>query len=126
MNGILVDTSIWIAHFRTKNHELCELLECDAVLIHPMVIAELACGTPPSRANTLSYLAALQHTQQASLREVTDFIEQKQLYSEGCGIIDMMLLASTLITPNAKLWTLDKRLLSLTDRFNITYRPKLH
>jgi predicted nucleic acid-binding protein len=126
MNGILVDTSVWVAHFRARNNELCELLECDAVLIHPMVIAELACGTPPSRAHTLSYLASLQHTQQASLGEVTSFIEREKLYGEGCGMIDMILLASTLITPNAKLWTLDKRLLSLTDRFNIIYHPKLH
>ncbi len=126
MNGVLVDTSVWLSHFRVHNEELSELLECDAVLIHPMVAAELACGTPPSRANTLSYLASLQQTQQASLSEVVDFIERETLYGEDCGIVDMILLASTLITPAAKLWTLDKRLISLADKFGVIYYPKLH
>ena len=126
MSGVLVDTSIWVSHFRERNGGLSELLESDAVLMHPMIISELACGTPPSRTSTLSYLASLQQSQQASLREVMDFIEQEKLYGEGCGIVDMILLASTLITPGSKLWTLDKRLLSLADRFGIVYSPKLH
>lgn len=126
MSGVLVDTSVWVSHFRERNDGLSELLESDAVLMHPMIVAELACGTPPSRGNTLSYLASLQQSQQASLREVMDFIEQEKLYGEGCGIVDMILLASTLITPGSKLWTLDKRLLSLADRFGIVYSPKLH
>jgi hypothetical protein len=33
------------------------------------------------------------------------------------GVIDLHLLASVLITPGAKLWTLDKRLARLAERF---------
>ena len=126
MMGVLVDTSVWVSHFRECNQALIDLLECDAVLIHPLVVAELACGTPPARTSTLSALAALQQPQQASLREVMDFIEREKLYGEGCGIVDMILLASTLITPGSALWTLDKRLSSLSERFGVMYCPIVH
>ncbi|MFM2434502.1 MAG: hypothetical protein RL063_481 [Pseudomonadota bacterium] len=126
MMGVLVDTSVWVNHFRELNQGLIDLLDCDAVLIHPMVVAELACGTPPSRTGTLSSLAALQQSQQASLSEVMDFIEREKLYGQGCGIVDMILLASTLITPGAELWTLDKRLSSLSEKFGVMYYPRLH
>ncbi|EQD40112.1 PilT domain-containing protein, partial [mine drainage metagenome] len=43
------------------------------------------------------------------MREVMEFIEREKLYGLGCGLVDMTLLASTLITPGAELWTLDKR-----------------
>jgi predicted nucleic acid-binding protein len=126
MMGVLVDTSVWVNHFRELNQGLIDLLDCDAVLIHPMVVAELACGTPPSRTGTLSSLAALKQSQQASLSEVMDFIEREKLYGQGCGIVDMILLASTLITPGAELWTLDKRLSSLSEKFGVMYYPRLH
>jgi len=35
----------------------------------------------------------------------------------GYGLIDLHLLASVLITPGTKLWTLDKRLARLAERF---------
>ncbi len=124
--SILVDTSIWISHFRTANQGLVDLLKQDAVLIHPMIIGEIACGTPPSRSATLSDLASLRFSQQAHINEVTDFVEREHLYGLGCGIVDMILLASTLITPNAKLWTLDKRLSSLAERFDIFYQSNAH
>ena len=126
MMGVLVDTSVWVNHFRELNQGLIDLLDCDAVLIHPMVVAELACGTPPLRTGTLSSLAALKQSQQASLSEVMDFIEREKLYGQGCGIVDMILLASTLITPGAELWTLDKRLSSLSEKFGVMYYPRLH
>lgn len=44
----------------------------------------------------------------------------------GCGLVDMSLLASTLITPGAELWTLDKRLAELAGRFGVAHRPTLH
>lgn len=126
MSSVLVDTSVWVNHFRELNQGLIDLLDCDAVLVHPMVVAELRCGTPPSRTSTLSDLAALQQPQQPSLSEVMDFIEREHLYGQGCGIVDMILLAATLITPGSELWTLDKRLSSIAKRFGVMYCPKFH
>lgn len=126
MSSVLVDTSVWVKHFRESNPELIHLIDSDEVLVHPMIVAEISCGTPPSRINTLSDLAALQQVQQPNLSEVMDFIERENLYGQGCGIVDMILLASTLITPGSALWTLDKRLSSISEKFGVNYSPKLH
>ena len=125
--GVLIDTSVWIDHFRNGNDQLVKLIGLDLVLSHPMVIAEMACGTPPApRAQTLSNIALLQQSNQASLSEVMEFIEREKLYGPGCGLVDMALLASTLVTPGAELWTLDKRLDELAGRFGVAHNPALH
>jgi predicted nucleic acid-binding protein len=127
MKGILIDTSVWVSHFRQHNIALVNLLDLDLALTHPMVLVELACGTPPApRAQTLGDIGLLQQTREASLREVMEFIEREQLYGLGCGLVDMVLLASTLITPGAELWTLDKRLVVLAERFGVMHQPILH
>lgn len=125
--SVLVDTSVWIEHFRHGSSALVRLIEQDLALTHPMVVAEIACGTPPApRARTLGDISLLQPCMQASLREVMDFIEREKLYGQGCGLVDMALLASTLITPNARLWTLDRRLAELAERFDVAHRLGLH
>jgi predicted nucleic acid-binding protein len=83
MNG-LIDTTVWVNHFRAANAALIGLLESDLVLGHPLVLAEIACGTPPSpRAQTLEGLGLLRPAQQASLPEVMAFIEREKLYGLG-------------------------------------------
>jgi predicted nucleic acid-binding protein len=124
MNGVLIDTSVWIDHFRHRNNTLVELLTSDLALTHPMIVTELACGTPPApRARTLADVATLPKTRQASLGEVRELIEREHLYGLGCGLVDLTLLASTLLTPGARLWTRDKRLAQLAARFGIAYSP---
>lgn len=127
MKGVLVDTSVWVDHFQHRNGALVNLLNADLALMHPMVQGELACGTPPApRVQTLRDLGLLQQSQQASVRETMDFIEREKLYGLGCGLVDLVLLASTIITPNAELWTLDKRLASLCGRFGVMHKPTPH
>nr|UVN18077.1 hypothetical protein pPsy0462a_00044 [Pseudomonas syringae] len=78
MKGVLVDTSVWVEHFRHNSPELVNLLSQDRVLIHPMVIGELACGTPPDRSNTLTDLGDLRGAQQPTVSEVVAFSEHPQ------------------------------------------------
>ena len=125
--SVFIDTSVWIDHFRNGNDALVDLIGLDLALTHPMVIVEIACGTPPApRVQTLNNMGLLQPCNQASLREVMEFIEREHLYGLGCGLVDMALLASTLITPGAELWTLDKRLVDLAGRFSVAHHPPLH
>ena len=125
--NVLVDTSVWVDHFRRGNAALVTLLQADLALTHPMVLLELACGTPPQpRQRTLGDIAQLQSSQQASQREVLELIEREKLYGQGCGLVDMVLLASTLITPAAQLWTLDQRLAALATRFGVAHTPAVH
>ncbi|MFN3439742.1 MAG: type II toxin-antitoxin system VapC family toxin [Acidovorax sp.] len=123
---VLVDTSVWVDHFRQRNAPLVALLAQDVVLMHPLVLGELACGTPPSRAQTLADLQRLQATQQATVREVIALVERGRLFGLGCGLVDLSLLASALMTPGATLWTLDRRLAALAERFGIAHRAALH
>lgn len=124
MTGVLIDTTVWVAHFRQRNPALVDLLELDAAWMHPMVLAELACGTPPEpRARTLGDLGWLPQVRSASLGEVMAFVERERLYGLGCGWVDLSLLASTLLTPGARLWTLDKRLAVLAGRFGVLHAP---
>jgi len=125
--SVLVDTSVWVQHFRDRNAALVELLTLDLALVHPMVILELACGTPPApRSQSLGNMEFLRRANQATMNEVLDFVERERLYGLGCGLVDVTLLASTLITPGARLWTLDRRLLDLAKRFGIDYQPSMH
>lgn len=92
-----------------------------------MVVAELACGIPPApRARTLADIATLPLVRQSSLEEVRKLVEQEQLYGRGCGLVDLILLTSTLLTPGCQLWTLDKRLLQLAIRFAVGHTSALH
>lgn len=38
---ILVDTSVWVDHFKNKNDTLIQLLQSDFVLMHPMIWLKL-------------------------------------------------------------------------------------
>lgn len=121
---VLVDTSVWVDHFRRPNAVLAELMVLDQVLTHPLVVGELACGTPPEpRLRTLGDMALLLPADQAAPDEVRDFIEREALFGLGCGLIDLTLLASTLMTSSAQLWTMDKRLASLATRFGVCFAP---
>ena len=125
--NVLIDTSVWVDHFRNRNNELVHLIEQDLALTHPMILVELACGTPPApRTQTLEAIGLLQPSNQASLGEVMEFVERERLYGLGCGLVDMVLLASTLLTSGARLWTLDKRLAELSERFAVAHHPRLH
>ena len=121
---VLVDTSVWVDHFRRPNAVLAELMVLDQVLTHPLVVGELACGKPPEpRLRTLGDMALLLPADQAAPAEVRDFIEREALFGLGCGLIDLTLLASTLMTASAQLWTMDKRLASLATRFGVCFAP---
>ncbi|MFK8079749.1 MAG: type II toxin-antitoxin system VapC family toxin [Granulosicoccus sp.] len=119
---VLVDASVWIDHFRSDNTVLRRLLENDQVCIHPLVIGELACGTPPDRKMTLMYLKHLSSVQIATSAETLDFIEQNDLFGTGCGWVDVSLLASCLLTTGCELWTLNKRLVKHSIRYGIQFQ----
>jgi len=126
MRRVLVDTSVWVEHFRNPNQALIELLLHDQVKIHPLIIGELACGTPPDRRNTLALLENLAQVRQASISEAMTFIERERLYGQGCGLVDLLLLSSALMTEQTLIWTLDKRFGALAIRFNLMFMPVAH
>jgi len=105
----LVDTSVWIDHFRNDSPRLRELLEDGEVATHPMVLGELACGNLPRRVQTLRLLACLPRVPQAPDRLVLQSIESRRRFGKGIGWIDAHLLTAALLS-SVDLWTLDRRL----------------
>ncbi len=118
---VLVDTSIWISHFRKGNSHLKELLEDESVVCHPFIIGELACGGLKNRKEIISLLKALPQAQTAESDEILQFIESKRLFSAGLGFIDIHLLASSLLT-KVFLWTADKPLQRAAAKLNIFHK----
>ena len=87
--------------------------------MHPFVIAELALGSLPLRANTLSLLDLLPQMRVAQLTEVRHTIEARRLYNQGIGLIDAHLIASIFLNPPTLLWTRDKPLRKVAERLGI-------
>ncbi|MFN3324699.1 MAG: type II toxin-antitoxin system VapC family toxin [Bryobacteraceae bacterium] len=106
---VLVDTSVWIEHLRCGVRDLSALLLEQAVLTHPFVTGELACGNLRDRTRILDYLTKLAPAATASHDEVLWMIQERRLWELGIGWIDAHLLASAVLSRCA-LWTLDRRL----------------
>ena len=121
---VLVDSSVWMRHFKHGDARLATLLAQDQVAIHPFIIGEIACGTPPRRVQLLGDLRRLRSVQQCSLNELLAFIDRHQLQGLGCGLVDLFLLASTLMTPVTQLWTADRRLDALARHFGVASSPR--
>jgi predicted nucleic acid-binding protein len=95
---VLVDTSVWIAHFRHRQPVLVDLLRDGLVLAHPFVTGELACGNLRKRAALMADLAALPAAAPASDAEVMRLIESRRLWGRGLGWVDAHLLASARVS----------------------------
>jgi hypothetical protein len=109
---MLVDTSVWIEYFRRGNGELARLLERGAVLTHPFVIGELACGRFRDRRAVFALLGELPPIATVDAREALAFLERHELAGRGVGWIDIHLLASARLA-GATFWTRDGRLATL-------------
>jgi len=115
----LVDTSIWIEHLRRSDARLSALQAERCVVIHPLVIEELACGNLPHREELLGLLEALPAAPVASHHEILAFVERERLYGLGLGPVDVHLLASARLAA-AKLWTRDTILVRAAERLGLT------
>jgi hypothetical protein len=117
---ILVDTSIWVDHFRQTNVRLAALLNNSEALTHSFVIGELALGNMANRSTLLSLLRNLPRAPLADNDEVLELIDRRSLHGAGIGYVDAHLIAATLLAAPASLWTADKRLQSAAARIGIS------
>jgi predicted nucleic acid-binding protein len=116
---ILVDTSVWIDHFRSGLDALTNALESDAVMTHPFVVGELACGHLHNRTEVLRLLDELPQAPVGNELEVRAFIERHRLMGRGIGYIDVHLLAAATLAVEGVLWTRDKRLASAAAELHV-------
>ena len=122
---MLVDTSVWIDHFRHGDAALTTALEAGQVWMHSFVLGELACGNLSSRAEVLSLLQALPPMPVSTDKEVLFFIDQHQLMGRGIGYVDVHLMASARLG-GCQLWTRDKRLHAVAAELGLAHADTQH
>ena len=122
---ILVDSSVWVDHQRSKNSELSRLLEEGLVHTHPFVIGELAMGSFKNRQMFLDGLLALPEVAKADDLEVLRMVESHQMAGRGLGLIDAHLLASALID-RVRLFTLDGALDRMARALGVGWGTRPH
>ena len=117
---VLVDTSIWINHFRSRVRQLETLLSDGCVWMHPFIVGELACGNLKNRSEIFALLQTLPTVQTVTLEEYLFFIESHGLSGVGIGFVDVHLLAAAKMS-GIPLWTEDKRLRQTALTLGISY-----
>jgi predicted nucleic acid-binding protein len=117
----LVDTSVWIDHFRTPDAILSELLANRLVVVHDFVLGELACGTLPTRGQTLTWLRRLPRAAMAADGEVHELLESHRIWGKGLGWVDLHLLASAVLS-GLHLLTADNRLMQVAGKLGVAYQ----
>ena len=118
---ILVDTSVWVEHLRAGEAQLSALLERSLVVMHPMVLGELACGNLKDRQTLLDLWRNLPQLTTAADAEVLYFLEQQHLSGRGIGYVDVHLLASVSLSADARLWTRDRRLQENAEELGLAF-----
>ena len=123
---ILVDTSVWVDHFRRANPDLADALQHGEVSSHPFVIGELALGLGPSQSTVIPLLEELPRAREATHHDAMSLVDHRRLAGSGIGWVDAHLLASALLD-RSTLWTLDNRLRRAADACGVRWsgpRPK--
>lgn len=117
---VLVDTSVWIDHFRHSVPDLVTLLEDDHVLVHPFIVGEIACGSLRQRRATISLLRLLPPAPIATDTEAFALLETEQLWGRGIGWVDLHLIASARLA-SASVWTRDRRLRAVCEHLAVDH-----
>ena len=122
---ILVDSSVWMDHFRKPSMRLAALLDAEEICCHPFVIGEVACGNLKNRREIIALLHALPGVHTTDDDEILFFIERHGLNGRGVGLIDVHLLASCLMD-HCYIWTADKRLHTVAKAMQIESSQQPH
>lgn len=120
---VLVDTSIWINHLRSRDPHLKKLLFNGEVSCHLHIIGELACGNINNRQEILTLLQELPRAPLVEFDEFLFFVDQNKLHGRGIGLVDIHLLASAKLG-QLSLWTGDKRLQAASADLGIKYTKR--
>lgn len=119
---ILVDTSVWVEHFRHPLKQIGQLTAAVQLVQHPFVTGELALGDLKGREAALRFLSKdLSQARVASEAEFLSFVTGAGLARTGIGFVDAHLLASCRLAPGTRLWSRDKRLAEYAERLGVAW-----
>lgn len=120
MNGVLIDTSVWIEYFRGNRNYIdpgLELIDLGMAFSLEVVFAELAQGAKGKRELEviLAFFSNMKLLDSPGLIfKAGIYSQQNRLIEKGIGLIDAILMVCT-IENDLKLWTLDKKIISNLD-----------
>jgi predicted nucleic acid-binding protein len=119
---VLVDTSVWFQHFRDPDAVLLDLLARNAVVVHTIVIGEIAVGGVRNRDVILADLHALPGVIEYAPKYCLRYLESKRLYGLGIGWCDLQLLVSAdhCAIP---IWTFDTRMAVQAAALGLAWTP---
>ena len=106
---ILVDTSVWIDHFRVEEPELTKLLNLSDLLVHPYVVGELIMGNIRPLDKVIALLASLPRLEPVGEAKFYDYVIGNSLNGTGLGFVDAHLIAAAKQNDAIIIWTRDKR-----------------
>ena len=115
---ILVDTSVWIDHFRRENARLAVHASQVEIAQHPFVTGELAMGNLTGWRPTVDALQRLPPAEVVSHADLLDFVDEYRLAGTGIGFVDAHLLACAQSSSHL-LWTRDRRLADQAQRIGV-------
>ena len=118
----LVDTNLWIEHFKNKNSDLSTFLLEGKVVVHDFIIGELSLGSfnKADRSRILARLKVIEKIRTSSNDQVLEFIESHKLHIAGIGFIDAHLLHAC-FENKIRLMTLDKSLRKQAEKLNLSF-----
>ena len=116
---ILVDSSVWVQHFKKDSKKLRYALENEEIVVHPLILGELSLGSYKNRNEILELLFSLPKTLVASEEEIFALIEKFKLYGKGLSWIDVNLIASSLLS-HCQIWSYDKILIAESKKMKLS------
>jgi predicted nucleic acid-binding protein len=117
---ILVDTSVWIDHFRRRLPALVRLLEDGEVVLHPFIVGEVALGHLKGRSNTVALLGELPSLAAADHAQALDFAGRHGLAGSGIGWVAAHLLCAA-SAGGVPIWTHDRNLRKQAARMGLLH-----
>jgi predicted nucleic acid-binding protein len=121
MRPVLVDSNVWIFHWKSQNPLLMDMMEDGEIWTHPIVVGELGMGNLSNREMTLWDLTRLGRPTLATDGETRQMVEGRRLWGRGIGWNDAKILASVVIG-NCFLWTCDRRLDAVAEEMGVAWR----
>ena len=120
MSSVIVDTSVWRKYLAgvSSTRRLGQLLDEDAVLLHPFVLGELTLGGLSDR--EASIFRRLPEAPVVDHAEVLEFVAKRHLTRKGVGWVDAHLLASTFLA-GAHLWSMDRALIAAARSLEVAF-----
>ncbi len=118
---IIVDTPIWVDHFRNQDPALMALILQEEIALHPYVHGELLLGGFPAHGEAAEHLNTLLRPPVATEVETAAFISWAKLSGTGIGYVDSHLLVSAKLAGDGRVLTRDKKLYAQANRLGIAH-----